>query len=402
MFLFFFHQVCLPWKEVRRMDSLDESIGESIVAQCVAMGFSENGCKRAALATNNTSAEAAMEWIFAHMQDSNFNNPIEQYGTGVGGAAQVSPESVEMLMGMGFQKKHAEKALKECGSDIERAADWLFSRMDSLDAMDVDEPAPASSSAASPPPPPPPPKQLSSTIFGSVYVQQGHGVGQGSVHFVSEIEGYINYTAAPVDWLLDDGSRLPAQKPFTETSYDPVTRTFCGKHDWSPTSLNGCQRRQFKMVFSDDFDTISGKVMQFLLDGSLGQELPLPKACRKRISLLDAAKICNADEIRAATALPLEEAAVAVATMKEQGNWLAPPLVCPCSSIVAIAAGTAHMAAVTEDGSLWTWGWCVLLNCICSAPTMHLSLPPRLASNLLTSNCVICPCESLAVLAIYK
>ena len=113
---------------------------ESIVAQCVTMGFSENGCKRAALATNNTSADAAAEWIFAHMDDSNFNDPIEQSGTGAG-PAQLSPESVEMLMGMGFQKKHAEKALKECGSDIERAADWLFSRMDSLDAMDVDEPA---------------------------------------------------------------------------------------------------------------------------------------------------------------------------------------------------------------------------------------------------------------------
>ena len=149
------------------------------------------------------------------------------------------------------------------------------------------------------------------------------------------------------------------------------------------------------MVFSDKFDTISGKVMKVLLDGSLGQELPLPKACRKRISLLDAAKIGNADEIRAAK--DVKE------VMKEQGNCLAPPLVFPCSSIVAIAAGTAHMAAVTEDGSLWTWGWCVLLlHCICIAPTMHLSLPPRIASNALTSNCVIFPCDSLAVLAIYE
>ena len=36
---------------------------------------------------------------------------------------------MEMLVGMGFQNKHAEKALKECGGSIERAADWLFSRM---------------------------------------------------------------------------------------------------------------------------------------------------------------------------------------------------------------------------------------------------------------------------------
>ena len=340
------------------MDSLDECI----VAQCVATGFSENGCKRAALATNNTSVEAAMEWIFAHMQDSNFNDPIEQSGTGAGGAAQVPRESVEMLMGMGFQEKHAEKALKECGSDIARAADWLFSRMASLDAMDVGEP-PQPAPAPAPAPAPLPPKQLSSTIFGSVYVQQGLGVGQGSVHFVSEIEGYINYTAAPyVDWLLDDGSRLPAQKPFTETSYDPVTRTFRGEHDWWPTSFNGIQKRKIEMVFSNDFGTISeGKLINFYADGRSREERAV-EASRKRISLLDAAKIGNAYEIRAATALPLEEAAVAVATMEEQGNcFVAPPVLFPCSSIVAIAAGTAHMAAVTEEGSLWTWGWCVLL-----------------------------------------
>jgi alpha-tubulin suppressor-like RCC1 family protein len=24
------------------------------------------------------------------------------------------------------------------------------------------------------------------------------------------------------------------------------------------------------------------------------------------------------------------------------------------------ANGTAHMAIVTEDGQLWTWGWCAL------------------------------------------
>jgi ubiquitin carboxyl-terminal hydrolase 5/13 len=117
-----------------------------IVSQLVSMGFGENGCRRAALATNNSSAEAAMEWVFAHMEDANFNDPIEQPapggGGGNGGGAQVSAESVEMLMGMGFQKKHAEKALKECGGSLERAADWLFSRMDSLDAMDCDD-APA-------------------------------------------------------------------------------------------------------------------------------------------------------------------------------------------------------------------------------------------------------------------
>ncbi len=39
-----------------------------IVAQLMSMGFSENGSKRAALATGNSSAEASMEWVFGHME----------------------------------------------------------------------------------------------------------------------------------------------------------------------------------------------------------------------------------------------------------------------------------------------------------------------------------------------
>ena len=80
-----------------------------------------------------------MNWVLEHMGDANFNDPIEPpaAASGVG----VSAESVEMLVGMGFQTKHAEKALRECAGNLERAADWLFSRMDSLDAMDLDEPA---------------------------------------------------------------------------------------------------------------------------------------------------------------------------------------------------------------------------------------------------------------------
>jgi len=120
---------------------------ESMVAQLMAMGFGENGCRRACLATNNSGTEDAMEWVFLHMQDANFNDPVEALAAAPGGgsgsdSAGVSAESVEMLIGMGFKKAHAEKALRECGGDIERAADWLFSRIDSLDAMDVDE-APA-------------------------------------------------------------------------------------------------------------------------------------------------------------------------------------------------------------------------------------------------------------------
>jgi ubiquitin carboxyl-terminal hydrolase 5/13 len=48
----------------------------SIVAELMGMGFSENGSKRAALATRNAGSEAAMEWVFSHMEDPDFNDPI--------------------------------------------------------------------------------------------------------------------------------------------------------------------------------------------------------------------------------------------------------------------------------------------------------------------------------------
>jgi ubiquitin carboxyl-terminal hydrolase 5/13 len=37
--------------------------------QLLAMGFPENRCKRAMMNTGNSGAEAAMNWLFEHMED---------------------------------------------------------------------------------------------------------------------------------------------------------------------------------------------------------------------------------------------------------------------------------------------------------------------------------------------
>ena len=39
------------------------------MAQLEAMGFPTIRCQKALLATGNNDAEAAMEWLFAHMED---------------------------------------------------------------------------------------------------------------------------------------------------------------------------------------------------------------------------------------------------------------------------------------------------------------------------------------------
>ena len=42
---------------------------EAALAQLEAMGFPTVRCQKALLATGNSDAEAAMEWLFAHMED---------------------------------------------------------------------------------------------------------------------------------------------------------------------------------------------------------------------------------------------------------------------------------------------------------------------------------------------
>eukprot|EP01043_Picozoa_sp_COSAG02_P100405 COSAG02_NODE_36482_length_454_cov_0.673239_2_plen_56_part_01 len=42
------------------------------------MGFTENAARRAAIKVNNVGVENAVEWCFAHAEDSDLNDPIDQ------------------------------------------------------------------------------------------------------------------------------------------------------------------------------------------------------------------------------------------------------------------------------------------------------------------------------------
>ncbi|KAL3152058.1 hypothetical protein ABBQ32_001169 [Trebouxia sp. C0010 RCD-2024] len=115
-----------------------------IVNQLVGMGFSENGSKRAAVATQNMGAEGAMEWVLTHMEDANFNEPLSEpsqappqastSGAAEAAPAAADPDSVMMLVSMGFTDQQAAAALKACHGSLERSADWLFSHADDLDS----------------------------------------------------------------------------------------------------------------------------------------------------------------------------------------------------------------------------------------------------------------------------
>ena len=95
-------------------------------------------------------------------------------------------------------------------------------------------------------------------LAGAVFVQ-GQMPGLASYHFDSSGEGaHISY-ASPLcaHWpALDDGSRPPAEKPFTDVSFGPGGTWFEGTIDWSPTSWKGDTRWRYRMEFSPDFATV--------------------------------------------------------------------------------------------------------------------------------------------------
>lgn len=75
------------------------------------MGFPIVRCQKALLATGNTNADTAMEWLFGHMEDPDIDDPILLSAAGEG--PEPSQEQIAMLADMGFSPAQARKALRE-------------------------------------------------------------------------------------------------------------------------------------------------------------------------------------------------------------------------------------------------------------------------------------------------
>ncbi|TFK48016.1 ubiquitin carboxyl-terminal hydrolase 14 [Heliocybe sulcata] len=128
----------------------DESTGtsnqpqfnEAAMAQLEAMGFPAIRCQKALLATGNSDAEAAMEWLFGHMEDPDIDAPLQPATSSASGPGP-SAEQIGMLAEMGFTQAQAKKALRETGGNAERAIEWLFSHPD-----DTGEEVPPTSDAS--------------------------------------------------------------------------------------------------------------------------------------------------------------------------------------------------------------------------------------------------------------
>ncbi|PWN28569.1 ubiquitinyl hydrolase [Jaminaea rosea] len=101
------------------------------MSQLTSMGFHEVRAQKALLATGNTGdAEAAMNWLFAHMEDTDIDDPIQPAGAAApAGAASGAPDT-SMLEEMGFSSAQARKALRVNGGNAEMAVAWLFENPD--------------------------------------------------------------------------------------------------------------------------------------------------------------------------------------------------------------------------------------------------------------------------------
>ena len=118
-----------------------------IVSQLEGMGFSVNAASRAALAVNNSDGEAAMNWLLAHMEDADINDPppsASASASATSSSAGPAPPAdlVEQLAAMGFEQARCVYALQQTSNSMDRAVEWLFSH--------ADDPLPTASTSSSP------------------------------------------------------------------------------------------------------------------------------------------------------------------------------------------------------------------------------------------------------------
>ncbi|KAK1148282.1 ubiquitin C-terminal hydrolase Ubp14 [Aspergillus melleus] len=105
---------------------------EIALDQLLSMGFPKARCEKALYVTGNTDAEAAMNWLFAHMDDDDVDEPLGGNKSLSSSDASYDAGKVAQLGEMGIEEPRAKKALEATGGDVVRAIDWVFSHPDAL------------------------------------------------------------------------------------------------------------------------------------------------------------------------------------------------------------------------------------------------------------------------------
>ena len=103
---------------------------KAAMAQLEEMGFPRPRCEKALYNTGNADAESAMTWLFGHMEDPNIDDPLVIPASGGAKKAGPSQTSIGTVMGMGFTAVQAKKALGKTHGNVEAAVEWIFSHLD--------------------------------------------------------------------------------------------------------------------------------------------------------------------------------------------------------------------------------------------------------------------------------
>ncbi|XBW35455.1 hypothetical protein QEN19_001027 [Hanseniaspora menglaensis] len=99
-------------------------------------GFSRNGCIKALKETNNNSnLELAMNWMFEHLEDDNFNDPLDETSKD---DIKINPESLIMMQSMGLSEKLCKKGLHLKNGNLDAALDWVFNNMNDSGDIQVE------------------------------------------------------------------------------------------------------------------------------------------------------------------------------------------------------------------------------------------------------------------------
>jgi ubiquitin carboxyl-terminal hydrolase 5/13 len=121
----------LPTEEMLPEDAETEGstfvANPELIGQLLSMGFSQVRCENALHATGNSDVESAMNWLLAHLDDPDIDQPVSMSNGTKAGSAEHDIEKIQQLGEMGIGAKQAAKALSATDGDVNRALDWVFS-----------------------------------------------------------------------------------------------------------------------------------------------------------------------------------------------------------------------------------------------------------------------------------
>lgn len=139
-----------PNEELLQENTLiDVKFDENLLASLTEMGFTKNACKRALLRTKSNNLDSALNWLFDHKDDPDFNAPIEQdLIKSSKKSTKFVPDQagLDMIVSMGLSEANAVRCLKETNNNVEAAIEWYFSNMDKLGEPEAPEEAEEDSS----------------------------------------------------------------------------------------------------------------------------------------------------------------------------------------------------------------------------------------------------------------